>query len=122
MRKRRIFSLITTIILTMNLFVGITPASAKTENIRSQMEQKLKDSINYYENNNNYSENTNEEKIDNQEEIRIIVELSKMDENVLKDAESITGNKVEKIFDTLVCGFSISGKASDIEKIKKLKN
>ena len=122
MRKRRIFSLITTIILTTNLFVGITPASAKTENIRSQMEQKLKDSINYYENNNNYSENTNEEKIDNQEEIRIIVELSKMDENVLKDAESITGNKVEKIFDTLVCGFSISGKASDIEKIKKLKN
>ena len=122
MRKRRIFSLITTIILTTNLFVGITPASAKTENIRSQMEQKLKDSINYYENNNSYSENINEEKIDNQEEIRIIVELSKMDEDVLKKAESITGNKVEKIFDTLVCGFSISGKASDIEKIKKLDN
>lgn len=122
MRKRRIFSLITTIILTTNLFVGITPASAKTENIRSQMEQKLKDSISYYENNNNYSANTNEEKIDNQEEIRIIVELSKMDEDVLKKAESITGNKVEKIFDTLVCGFSISGKASDIEKIKELDN
>ena len=62
MRKRRIFSLITTIILTTNLFVGITPASAKTENIRSQMEQKLKDSISYYEDN-NYSANTNEDKI-----------------------------------------------------------
>ena len=110
MRKRRIFSLITTIILTTNLFVGITPASAKTENIKSQMEQKLKDSINYFENN-SFGENTNEEKIDNQEEIRIIVELSKMNEDVLKKAESITGNKVEKIFDTLVCGFSISGKA-----------
>ena len=121
MRKRRIFSLITTIILTTNLFVGITPASAKTENIKSQMEQKLKDSINYFENN-SFGENTNEEKIDNQEEIRIIVELSKMNEDVLKKAESITGNKVEKIFDTLVCGFSISGKASDIEKINKLDN
>lgn len=50
MKKKRIFSLITTIILTVNLFVGITPASAKTESIESQMEQKLKDSINYYEN------------------------------------------------------------------------
>lgn len=45
-----------------------------------------------------------------------------MDEEVLKKAESITGNKVEKVFDTLVCGFSITGKVNDIEKIKKLEN
>ena len=42
MKNKRIFSLITTVILTVNLFVGITPASAKTENIKNQMEEKLK--------------------------------------------------------------------------------
>ena len=119
MKKKRIFSLITTIILTVNLFVGITPASAKTESIESQMEQKLKDSINYYENSKESNSNENEED-NNDEEVRIIVELSEMDENILKKAESITGNEVEKVFDTLVCGFSISGKASDMAKIKEL--
>ena len=35
MKNKRIFSLITTVILTVNLFVGITPASAKIENIKN---------------------------------------------------------------------------------------
>ena len=119
MKNKRIFSLITTVILTVNLFVGITPASAKIENIKNQMEEKLKDSINYYENSEKSNSNEIEEN-NNDEEVRIIVELSEMDEDILKKAESITGNEVEKVFDTLVCGFSITGKASDMEKIKKL--
>ena len=111
--RKRISALVMAAVLTANLFVGAAPAASETENIKGKMEDILKDSIPYYE-------NDTEKATDNEEKVRLIVELSEMNEGVIKEAEAITGNEVEKVFDTLVCGFSISGKTGDIEKIKKL--
>lgn len=111
--RRRLLSLAVATMVVTNLFIGATPINSKTENIKSKMEKELKESISYYEDYTNESNDTNEE-------IRMIIELTEMDESIISKVEDITGNKVEKVFDTLVCGFSISGKVGDINKIKKL--
>ena len=145
---RRIRFKVVSIVVCISLLASLSLGFVPYENIKYEeaIENKLKEEFkNYLKNNqdaNEYIENDTKKIIDNNENVTIMVMLkadSAIDDAKDKDeailleknikeeqkkiiakVEKITATKVEQSFGYLVNGFSIQGKYSDIDKIKKV--